>query len=63
MRAQSDCLAIFRGRVTEAGLLDGADLDAVDGEVADLIDQSVALGEDGARPTGADLTTDVYISY
>jgi len=63
LRAQSDCLAIFRGRVTEAGLLDGADLDAVDDEVATLIDQSVALGESGARPTEADLTTDVYISY
>ena len=44
-------------------VLDGADLDAVDNEVVTLIDQSVALGEGGARPTDADLTTDVYSSY
>ena len=63
LRAQSDCLTIFRSRVTEAGLLDHGDLDAVDDEVATLIDESVALGQGGARPTDADLTTDVYVSY
>jgi pyruvate dehydrogenase E1 component alpha subunit len=56
-------LAIFRGRVTEAGLLDGADLDTIDNQVATLIDESVALGEGGARPADADLTTDVYFAY
>src|SRR3546814_18650848 len=32
LRATADCLAIFRNRVTEAGLLEAAQLDAIDAE-------------------------------
>ncbi len=63
LRAGSDCLQIFRQRVGEAGLLEAAELDAIDAEAADLVDAAVATGKGGARPTAADLTTDVYISY
>jgi acetoin:2,6-dichlorophenolindophenol oxidoreductase subunit alpha len=63
LRAEKDSLKIFRNRVTEAGLLEGKDLDAIDAEVASLIDRSVALSEAAALPTAADLTTDVYVRY
>ncbi len=33
LKAEKDCLMIFRQRVTEAGLLEGAQLDAIDREV------------------------------
>ena len=63
LRAECDSLKIFRSRVTEAGLLEPHDLDAIEKEVARLIDESVAASEAGAMPTEADLTTDVYVRY
>ncbi len=49
--------------MTDAGLLDAAEMDAIDGETATLIDAAVATGRSGPRPGEADLATDVYISY
>jgi pyruvate dehydrogenase E1 component alpha subunit len=63
LRAENDSLKIFRQRVTEAGLLEGKDLDAVDSEVAKLIDESVAMSEAAPLPGAPDLTTDVYLRY
>ena len=63
LRAECDSLKIFRSRVTEAGLLAGADLDAIEAEVGKLIDDAVAMSEAAALPTLADLTTDVYLTY
>ena len=63
LRANRDCLKLFRQRVTEAKLLDGADMDAIDNAVSELIDTSVANARGGPRPTDANLLTDVYISY
>src|SRR5579863_2739990 len=42
LRAERDCLKHFRSRVTEAALLDSAEFDAVEAEVAALIDRAVA---------------------
>src|SRR6266581_5718138 len=42
LREERDCLRIFRTRVSEAALLEPAELDAVDSEVAALIDRAVA---------------------
>ena len=63
IREHRDALKIFRARVSEAKLLDVADLDAVDAEVLALIDQAVDEARAADRPTAADVLTDVYISY
>ena len=62
-REELDCLKSFRSRVTAAGQLSDDQLDAVDREVAELIDRSVAAAVEAPKPTRDDLETDVYISY
>lgn len=62
-RENLDCLKRFRDRVTASGQLDAAALDAVDAEVARLIDEAVAAAKAAPEPTAADLETDVYVSY
>jgi pyruvate dehydrogenase E1 component alpha subunit len=62
-RETLDCLKRFRARVTDAGLLTGEQLDAVDREVAALIDESVAEAKAAPKPAPDDLLTDVYVSY
>ncbi len=62
-RASRDCLVSFRARVTETGMLPAADLDAIDAEVRQLIDESVAEAIAAPWPTADQLTTDVYIKY
>jgi len=49
--------------VTETGELAQADLDAIDTEVATLIDQAVDDAKTAPPPTEADLLTDVYVRY
>lgn len=63
IRAERDCLKIFRAGVTEAKLLTDADIDAVDAEVMDTIQAAVDAARAAPRPTAADVLTDVYISY
>jgi acetoin:2,6-dichlorophenolindophenol oxidoreductase subunit alpha len=63
LKADKDCLKLFRQRVSEAGLLEGDQLDAIDGEVKSLIDQALAAAKAAPPPTEADLMTDVYASY
>ena len=63
LRDERDCLKHFRRRVTEAALLETRELDAVDGEVASLIDQAVATARAGEPPNVAALLSDVYVSY
>ncbi|MFD3575812.1 thiamine pyrophosphate-dependent dehydrogenase E1 component subunit alpha [Streptomyces sp. NPDC058644] len=60
-RAELDCIERFREQV--AGHLTAAQLDAVDAEVARLIDEAVSQARAAPPPTAADLETDVYISY
>jgi TPP-dependent pyruvate/acetoin dehydrogenase alpha subunit len=62
-RESQDCLLRFRQRVVDAGQLTGAELDAVDAEVGQLIDDAVDTAKAAPKPTRADLETDVYISY
>src|SRR5580704_6882079 len=62
-RAELDCLKRFADRVTETGELTRGDLDAVDAEVAALIDQAVDEAKAAPLPTRADLLTDVYVRY
>ena len=63
LRRERDPLAFFRKRVTEAGLLEGAQLDAIDSEVLGEIDSAVHKAKDAAMPPLAELLTDVYVSY
>ncbi len=63
IRAERDCLTKFRASVTEAKLLEGADLDKIDEEVMKQIDDAVAAARAAERSTAADVLTDVYISY
>lgn len=62
VRAEKDPLMLFRNRVSEAGLLDGPAMDAVDKASRDRIAQVLAEAKAGALPTEADLLTDVYTS-
>jgi len=63
IRMERDCLGAFRLKVSEAGLLEPADLDAIDAEVAALIDSAVSESRAAPRPTADDVLSDVYISY
>lgn len=63
IRETRDCLKKFRSKVTSAKLLTKADLDEVDRDVLATIERSVASARAAARPTAADVLTDVYISY
>ena len=62
-RAELDCLKRFSERVTQTGDLTRADLDAIDAEVAAMIDRSVDEAKAAPLPTEADLLTDVYVRY
>ena len=63
LKMEKDCLAMFRQRVTEAGLLEAAQMEQIDQEVRQLIDQAVAEAKAARPPSEADLLTDVYVSY
>jgi acetoin:2,6-dichlorophenolindophenol oxidoreductase subunit alpha len=63
LRDERDCLRNFRRRVAEAGLLTAVELDAVDREVALLLDDAVQTARAAAPPDSAKLLTDVYVSY
>ncbi|MBV9653989.1 MAG: thiamine pyrophosphate-dependent dehydrogenase E1 component subunit alpha [Acetobacteraceae bacterium] len=63
LRAERDCIARFRKRVTEAALLDDADLDSADEAVTGEIEHAVADAKNAPLPSEADLLTDVYVAY
>ncbi|MGE0259548.1 MAG: thiamine pyrophosphate-dependent enzyme [Alphaproteobacteria bacterium] len=63
LREERDCIANFRLRVVEAALLEADTLDAVDGEVAALIDGAVATAREAPVPEEDALLTDVYVLY
>ena len=54
---------LFRNRVSEAGLLDIAQMDAIDAEIKRAIESAVVEAKAAAVPGPADLLTDVYVSY
>ncbi|MEZ5863630.1 MAG: thiamine pyrophosphate-dependent dehydrogenase E1 component subunit alpha [Geminicoccaceae bacterium] len=62
VKAEKDAIMLFRNRVSEAGLLDGPAMDAVDKACRERIAQVLAEAKAGAMPTEADLLTDVYTS-
>lgn len=62
-RANRDCLKIFAGRVTSAGVISEAEIALVDREVASLIDAAVESAKGAPLPTARELMTDVYVAY
>jgi pyruvate dehydrogenase E1 component alpha subunit len=62
-REKLDCLKRFRGRITESGQLTGDQLDAIDTEVAALIERAVDEAKAAPKPGPDDLLTDVYVAY
>jgi acetoin:2,6-dichlorophenolindophenol oxidoreductase subunit alpha len=63
IRANRDCIRKFRAQVTAAGVVAGAELDAIDAEARDLIDTAVKEAKAAPEPPAADLLTDVYVRY
>ena len=63
VRRDCEPLTIFRRRVTEAGLLDPGQFEALDAEVAGEIERAVVAAKAAAMPAAAKLLTDVYVSY
>ena len=59
----SDPLKLFRGRVTEAGLLEAKEFDDVEGRARDLIEEAVREAKAAPEPKIETLLTDVYVSY
>jgi TPP-dependent pyruvate/acetoin dehydrogenase alpha subunit len=62
-RETMDCLKRFRARVQDARCVALADLDAIDAEIAELIDRAVREARAAPAPGEADLLSDVYIRY
>ena len=48
---------------SEAKLLDAADLDVIDDEIAGLIDEAVAEARAAEPPQPEEVLEDVYVSY
>jgi pyruvate dehydrogenase E1 component alpha subunit len=61
-RREMDCLLNFRATAAQYGI-ESASLDAIDAEVAALIDRSVAEARQSPAPLESELTTDVYVAY
>jgi pyruvate dehydrogenase E1 component alpha subunit len=63
IREERDCLKAFRAKVAEAKLLDLAELDTVDAEVATLIEAAVVEARAAPPPDPATVADDVYVDY
>ena len=63
MRENSDCLKVFRDKVTADGEVSHEELDAIDADVLALIDDAVAAAKAAPRPTAEQVVEDVYVNY
>jgi TPP-dependent pyruvate/acetoin dehydrogenase alpha subunit len=63
IRRDKDPLVRFRRRVTEAGLLEAEQLDAIDSQADRQIDNDVKVSLAAPHVSVDTLTTDVYLSY
>ncbi|RME62683.1 MAG: thiamine pyrophosphate-dependent dehydrogenase E1 component subunit alpha [Alphaproteobacteria bacterium] len=63
IRAERDCLKIFRETMKKSRRLKLAELDAIDADVMRLIDEAVAEARAAPPPTPEQALEDVYISY
>ena len=63
LRAENDCLNLFREKVVETGLLTGEQLDEIFEEEKRRVADAASAAQAAPRATEADLMTDVYASY
>ena len=63
LRAEKDCLNLFREKVVETGLLTGEQLDEIFEEEKTRVADATAASHAAPRATEANLMTDVYASY
>lgn len=63
IRANQDCLKLFRAQVEGAGIVSAVAFNDVDREVAALIEQAVQEAKAAPEPDADDLLSDVYVSY
>ena len=63
LRAEKDCLKVFRAKVVETGLLSDEQLDEIFEEEKKRIQDAASAAQAAPRATEADLMTDVYASY
>lgn len=63
IRVNKDCLKKYVAEVVGSGVISADELNAIDGDVMQLIDKAVVEAKAAPFPTLADLTTDVYIKY
>ena len=63
LRAEKDCLNLFREKVVETGLLTGEQLDDIFEEERTRVADAASAAQAAPRATAADLMTDVYSSY
>ncbi|MDD9993664.1 MAG: thiamine pyrophosphate-dependent dehydrogenase E1 component subunit alpha [Rhodospirillales bacterium] len=63
LRAEKDCLNLFREKVVETGLLTGEQLDEIFAEEKKRVADAASAAHAAPRATEADLMTDVYASY
>ncbi len=62
-RRDRDCLKIFAARVTREGSVTGAELAAIDADVAVAVDHAVRSARAAPRPDPARVADYVYVSY
>lgn len=63
LRAERDCIKIFRQSVTGAKLLDDTALDAIDADALAAIENAVQASRAAPRPAPENVLDNVYISY
>ena len=63
LRADKDCLKLFREKVVETGLLTDEQLDEIYEEEKQRVADAASAAQAAPRATEADLMTDVYASY
>jgi pyruvate dehydrogenase E1 component alpha subunit len=63
IRAKRNCLTHFQEKVTAAGVIQAAELAAIDSEVLELIEGSVQAAKAAPEPGAEELLTDVYVAY
>jgi pyruvate dehydrogenase E1 component alpha subunit len=62
-RENKDCLKLLRAKITESGLIDEAELDAIDADVAQLIEEAVVEAKAAPVAPIESVLKDVYINY
>jgi TPP-dependent pyruvate/acetoin dehydrogenase alpha subunit len=63
IRANKDCIKIFRNLVREAGVVSDAEFDKIDKAAVALIEEAVVEAKAAPLPKAGELLTDVYVAY